>query len=193
MTHIINLLSRRRRRVLLFCLTLVLVAAAGLTVAGLRTDSSDAGAERNGRHRHRARLGFPGRATFNIRMGVFGSRGADGTVVGTTTVNADGTVAYSVEVPEELSGHRRIAIRLDGYQNYYSYALVLEPSACHRYRAVPRRRKRRVRGAFPATPATRPLTSPRLMLRPTPSPSTGIISHPIRPSPFVSTVWGRGE
>ncbi|MCB0029237.1 MAG: hypothetical protein KDE28_15085, partial [Anaerolineales bacterium] len=127
MTHLVQFLSRRRRQALLCCLTLVLVAAAGLTVAAsvpipqTRVQSvTDGTVSGQG-------WDFPAGATFNIRLGVMGSRGADGIVVGTTTVNADGTVAYSVPIPAEMSGQRQIAIRLDGYQNYYSYAWFWNP------------------------------------------------------------------
>ena len=65
---------------------------------------------------------FPAGATFNIRMAAFGTRGAGGEIVGTATADADGDLTFTVEIPAALRGHSRIAIRLDGFQNYYSFA-----------------------------------------------------------------------
>ena len=124
-----DFLARTRRVRLITGLLLLLGVVASLTVAAtvpiprIAVDTvSDGVVSGHG-------WNLPAGATFNIRMGVMGSRAENGPVVGTATVAADGTVTYSVSVPDSLKDQRQIAIRLDGYLNYYSFAWFWNPVA----------------------------------------------------------------
>ena len=63
---------------------------------------------------------FPAGATFNVRMGEMGTKGVGGIIVDTTTP-ASSTFTATYTIPEALKGRYQIAIRLDGYDGYYSF------------------------------------------------------------------------
>ncbi len=63
---------------------------------------------------------FPAGRSFDVRMGTYGTQALGGTYVGSTnTGNGSFTATYNV--PANLRGSTRIAIRLDGAGGYYSY------------------------------------------------------------------------
>jgi LysM repeat protein len=63
---------------------------------------------------------FPAGRSFDVRMGAYGTQALGGTYVGSTnTGNGSFTATYNV--PANLRGSTRIAIRLDGAGGYYSY------------------------------------------------------------------------
>jgi hypothetical protein len=65
---------------------------------------------------------FPANKTFTVRMGKYGTLGIGGIVVGTTNSGAGGIFSISYNIPAELKGLDRIAIRLDATSGgYYSY------------------------------------------------------------------------
>jgi hypothetical protein len=65
---------------------------------------------------------FPANRTFTVRMGAYGTLGIGGTVVGTTASGAGGTFTISYNIPADLIGASRIAIRLDSTTGgFYSY------------------------------------------------------------------------
>lgn len=64
---------------------------------------------------------YPANRTFTVRMGPMGTKGINGTVVGTTDSGAGGTFDMTYDIPAALHGARQIAIRLDAPGGYYSY------------------------------------------------------------------------
>ncbi len=64
---------------------------------------------------------FPANRTFTARMGAMGTRGENGTVVGTTASGAGGSFDVTYNIPAALRGSRLIAIRLEAPGGYYSY------------------------------------------------------------------------
>jgi hypothetical protein len=65
---------------------------------------------------------FPANRTFTVRMGLFGTLGVGGEVVGTTDSGAGGVFTISYTIPSSLKGQSRIAIRMDsttgGFNSY---------------------------------------------------------------------------
>lgn len=64
---------------------------------------------------------FPANRTFTVRMGAMGTRGENGTVVGTTSSGAGGSFDVTYNIPAALHGARQIAIRMDAPGGYYAY------------------------------------------------------------------------
>jgi hypothetical protein len=66
---------------------------------------------------------YPANQNFTVTMGPFGTRGVNGTVVGTLSSGAGGTLTKSYPIPDALKGLDRIAIRAQtSHANpYYSY------------------------------------------------------------------------
>ncbi len=65
---------------------------------------------------------FPAHKDFVVRMGVYGTLGIGGTVVGTTNSESGGTFVITYTIPDDLKGQSRIAIRMDATSGgYYSY------------------------------------------------------------------------
>ena len=64
---------------------------------------------------------FPLGQTFTARMGAFGTKGVNGTVVGTLDTGTSSTFNKTFSIPSSLKGAAQIAIRLDSPQGYFSY------------------------------------------------------------------------
>jgi len=65
---------------------------------------------------------FPAGDTFTIAMGPYGSYGIGGIVVGTQTSGAGGSFTATYDIPDQLAGSYRIAIRLySSTSGYYAY------------------------------------------------------------------------
>ncbi len=64
---------------------------------------------------------FPAGQIFTVRMGAYGTLGVGGIVVATTNSGAGGSFQETYDIPAELAGSRRIAIRMDGSGGYYAY------------------------------------------------------------------------
>ena len=113
---------------------------------------------------------FPPNQTFNVTMGQMGTRGVNGTAVGTLESGAGGTLEASFVIPEALRGSRQISIRLETLQAadgsvpfYYSFnwfynAPAVTTPAKPRPRATAQR-SRLPRRAMPASPPSRSAAS----------------------------------
>ncbi|HSM54557.1 MAG TPA: hypothetical protein VK879_00245 [Candidatus Sulfomarinibacteraceae bacterium] len=64
---------------------------------------------------------FPANRAFTARIGPMGTRGINGTVVGTTNSGAGGTFDVTYEIPSNLRGARQLSIRLEAPGGYYAY------------------------------------------------------------------------
>lgn len=64
---------------------------------------------------------FPANRAFTARIGAMGTRGVNGTVVGTTDSGAGGTFDVTYEIPEALRGARQLSIRLEAPGGYYAF------------------------------------------------------------------------
>ncbi len=66
---------------------------------------------------------FPCNDTFEVRMNVMGTRGVGGVLVATVTTDASGNLSQvTYDIPAELRGLRRIAIRLESPKTgYYAF------------------------------------------------------------------------
>ena len=64
---------------------------------------------------------FPANQTFTVRMGVIGTRGVNGTVVGTTDSGSGGSFEATYDIPLSLQGAGSIAIRMDSPQGFFSF------------------------------------------------------------------------
>jgi hypothetical protein len=64
---------------------------------------------------------FPANRSFTARMGAMGTRGINGTVVGTTNSGAGGSFDVTYDIPANLQGARQIAIRLEASGGYYAF------------------------------------------------------------------------
>lgn len=65
---------------------------------------------------------FPANKEFRARMGVFGTKGVDGILVGSVNSMNGGSLKFTFEIPEALHSEATIAIRLDSTTGgYYSY------------------------------------------------------------------------
>lgn len=67
-------------------------------------------------------VNFPASDTFNVRMGLMGTQGINGTYVGTISSGGGGTFQASFNIPNNLMGSYQIALRLESpTSGYYSY------------------------------------------------------------------------
>lgn len=66
-------------------------------------------------------VGFPVDQTFTVRMGVYGTLGMGGVVVGSKEPASGSSFTISYPIPASLVGAQKIAIRLDSPQGYYAY------------------------------------------------------------------------
>ena len=65
---------------------------------------------------------FPAGKEFRARMGLIGTKGIDGILVGTVDSKKGGSLKFTFEIPETLKSEDQIAIRLDSTTGgYYSY------------------------------------------------------------------------
>jgi hypothetical protein len=64
---------------------------------------------------------FPPNQTFQVTMGAFGTQGIGGTAIGTQASGAGGSFTATYNIPANLHGSYRIAIRLQSAQGYYAY------------------------------------------------------------------------
>jgi hypothetical protein len=64
---------------------------------------------------------FPANQTFTVRMGEMGTLGIGGIVVASTPSGSGGSFTATYDIPQELQGRHRIAIRLESPQGYFSY------------------------------------------------------------------------
>lgn len=65
---------------------------------------------------------FPANQTFTVTMGPFGTRGINGTVVGTLQSGAGGALTATYNIPANLVGSYQIAIRAQTAHTYPYYA-----------------------------------------------------------------------
>jgi hypothetical protein len=64
---------------------------------------------------------FPANKTFTVRMGVFGTAAIGGTVVGSTDSGSGGSFTATYDIPSNLQGLSRIAIRMDSPDGFFAY------------------------------------------------------------------------
>lgn len=66
---------------------------------------------------------FPPNQTFTVTMGPMGTRGVNGTVVGTLESGSGGKLTETYQIPDNLKGHAQISIRAQTSQSdqYYAY------------------------------------------------------------------------
>ncbi len=64
---------------------------------------------------------FPAGKTFTVRMGEYGTKGVNGTVVGTLDSASGGKLEATFKIPDGLKGKDRIAIRLEASGGYFAY------------------------------------------------------------------------
>jgi len=64
---------------------------------------------------------FPADTRFVVRMGRYGTLGVNGIAVATIDSEEGGSFRATFQIPEELQGRSRIAIRLESASGYYSY------------------------------------------------------------------------
>ena len=65
---------------------------------------------------------FPANLNFEVRMGIFGTKGVDGILIGMINSGAGGTLKLTFPIPTALYAESTIAIRLEStYGGYYAY------------------------------------------------------------------------
>lgn len=64
---------------------------------------------------------FPAGKTFTVRMGEYGTKGVNGTVVGSLDSGSGGKLEATFKIPDSLKGKDRIAIRLEASGGYFAY------------------------------------------------------------------------
>ena len=65
---------------------------------------------------------FPANITFTVRMGEYGTQGVGGTKVGSTDSGSGGSFKATYDIPDELKGEAKIAIRMDATSGgYFAY------------------------------------------------------------------------
>jgi hypothetical protein len=64
---------------------------------------------------------FPADKTFTVRMGAYGTLGIGGIVVGSQDSGSGGSFEATYDIPVELKGSYKIAIRMDNADGYYAY------------------------------------------------------------------------
>ncbi|HAD06161.1 MAG TPA: hypothetical protein DCE76_03285 [Anaerolineaceae bacterium] len=64
---------------------------------------------------------FPAGKTFTVRMGEYGTKGVNGTVVGSLDSGSGGKLEATFKIPDGLKGKDRIAIRLEASGGYFAY------------------------------------------------------------------------
>ena len=98
---------------------------------------------------------FPANDTFNVTMGLMGTKGINGTLVGTQASGAGGTFTATYTIPAALAGQYQIAIRLESpTSGYYAFNWFYNNTA----------------GSPGGTPAATPTTGPTATPGPTNTP-----------------------
>lgn len=64
---------------------------------------------------------FPAGKTFTVQMGEYGTKGVNGTVVGSLDFGSGGNLEATFKIPAGLKGKDRIAIRLEASGGYFAY------------------------------------------------------------------------
>jgi hypothetical protein len=64
---------------------------------------------------------YPVDQDFVVRMGLFGTKGVNGIVVGEFNSAGGGSFSLTYDIPAELKGQARIAIRAESASGYFSY------------------------------------------------------------------------
>jgi hypothetical protein len=64
---------------------------------------------------------FPPDQDFTVRMGAFGTRAIGGEVVATTNSGTGGSFEKTYDIPADLAGSYKIAIRMDSPEGYFAY------------------------------------------------------------------------
>jgi hypothetical protein len=64
---------------------------------------------------------YPANTKFDVRMGKFGTRGVNGTLVTTIDSGKGGSFTATFDIPKEVRGLSTIAIRLESKSGYFSY------------------------------------------------------------------------
>jgi hypothetical protein len=64
---------------------------------------------------------FPAKQLFTVRMGKYGTKGVDGTVVDSTNSGSGGSFDVTYKIPAALKNDEKIAIRLESTAGYFSY------------------------------------------------------------------------
>ncbi len=64
---------------------------------------------------------YPPNRVFTVRMGLIGTRGIGGIVVGSFNSGPGGVMTIAFDIPDALKGQSRIAIRADASGGFYSY------------------------------------------------------------------------
>ena len=65
--------------------------------------------------------GYPANTDFDVRMGEIGTLGINGVLVGTINSTKGGSFTSTFDIPQQLYGEDKIAIRLESKAGYYSY------------------------------------------------------------------------
>jgi hypothetical protein len=64
---------------------------------------------------------YPANTDFDVRMGDIGTQGVNGVLVGTINSTKGGSFTATFDIPKQLYGEDKIAIRLESRVGYYSY------------------------------------------------------------------------
>lgn len=64
---------------------------------------------------------YPANIDFKVRMNVMGTQGVNGFVVDTINSRKGGSFTATFDIPPKLHGEKKIAIRLESKEGYYSY------------------------------------------------------------------------
>lgn len=64
---------------------------------------------------------YPANIDFKVRMNVMGTQGVNGFVVDTINSRKGGSFTVTFDIPPKLHGEKKIAIRLESKEGYYSY------------------------------------------------------------------------
>lgn len=114
-----NIASRYLVVALFLALTVFLVALPAqaqtiptISIASVVTDTSVTVTTHN----------FPPNQNFTVTMGPFGTQGINGIVVGTTNSGAGGSFSATYNIPDQLKGSYRIAIRMSTSHAYPFFA-----------------------------------------------------------------------
>lgn len=114
----------RFTKVLRFAIPLVVAVALVTTVIGTTFASTDPvisiDAVETDKSVTITGANFPADQKFIVRMGAYGTYGLGGIEVGKVKTTAD-TFSATFDIPADLMGAARIAIRLDSEEGYYSY------------------------------------------------------------------------